>query len=233
MIKSVIVDSREPKWVQDLGFYGAKKLVMEMEFGDLWVTCDDGQTLVIERKEPNDFINTMTADRMLKQAYGLSKLRESGLWTYVMITGDLFCAPGGKTYVDGSIRNVNFASVWGCLLSIQELGVFVTFANNSQDLEQAVVRLSNRNRNEQMTIPPAKRKGAKYGQQAEFISGLPGIGLSFADAIVENAKTPAKALEMLTTKESIPNVKIGQKRRETIRKMLGLKDNETLKVVRK
>lgn len=233
MIRSVIVDSREPEWVQNLRFYGAKKIIMEMEYGDIWATCDDGQTLVIERKEPEDFIGSMMSNRLLKQAYGLSQLRKGGLWTYVMITGDLMSAPNGKTYVNGKIRDVKFSSIQGLLLSIQELGVFVVYANDSRDLEQAVVRLSNRNRDEEMMIPPAKRKGAQLGASADFLSGLPGIGTSFADAILRNTKTAANALEMLTGKEPIPNVQIGQKRRETIRKMLGLKDNETLKVVKR
>ena len=84
-----------------------------------------------------------------------------------------------------------------------------------------------------MVIPPAKRHGAQMGAQADFLSGLPGIGTSFADAIIKNTGTAAHALEMLTGKEPIPNVQIGHKRRESIRRMLGLKDNETLKVVRK
>ena len=232
MIKSVIIDSREPDWVQNLEFYGAKKTVMEMEFGDIWATCDDGQTLVIERKEPEDFIGSMVSNRMIKQAYGLSQLRNGGLWPYLMITGDLMSAPGGRTYVNGKLQNINFASIQGLLLSIQELGVFVTYANDSRDLEQAVIRLSNRDRTDLMTVPPAKRHGAQLGASADFISGLPGIGSSFADAIIKNAGTAANALEMLTNKISIPNVQIGQKRREKIRTVLGLKENETLKVVK-
>ena len=233
MIKSLIIDSREPKWVQNLGFYGAKKLIMEMEYGDIWVTCDDGNTLVIERKEPEDFVGSMVSNRLLNQARGLAELRNGGLWPYVMITGDILSGPSGKTYAGGKIRNVSYQSIQGLLLSIQELGVFVVYANDSRDLEQAVIRLSNRERGNIMTIPPAKRKGAKLGKGADFLSGLPGIGTAFADAIIRNTGTPARALEMLTNKEPIPNVQIGHKRREEIRTVLGLKENETLKVNRK
>ena len=233
MIKSVIIDSREPQWVQNLTFYGAKKIVMEMEYGDIWATCDDGNTLAIERKEPEDFVGSMVSNRLMKQAYGLSQLRNGGLWPYVMITGDLFCGPSGKTYVNGKLHNVSYQAIQGLLLSIQELGVYVVYANDSRDLEQAVIRLSNRNRDPTMTIPPAKRSGAQMGKGADFLSGLPGIGTSFADAILKNTGTPARALEMLTGREAIPNVQIGHKRRETIRAMLGLKENETLKVIKK
>lgn len=233
MISRLIIDSREPEWVQNLHFYGAKKVVMEMEFGDIWATCDDGQTLVIERKEPEDFVTSMTSGRLLKQAYGLSLLRAQGLWPYVMITGDLFAGPGGKTYVNGKIHNLSFAAIQGFLLSIQELGVFIVYANDSRDLEQAVIRLSNRERADMMTIAPPKRKGAQMGPAADFLSGLPGIGTSFADAIIRNTGTAATALEKLTNREPITNVQIGQKRRERIRTILGLKDNESIKVVRK
>lgn len=233
MIKQVIIDSREPAWVQNLEFYGAHKLIMEMEFGDIWATCEDGQTIVIERKEPEDFIGSMCSHRLLRQAYGLSQLREGGIWPYVMITGDLMSGPNGKTYANGKIRDVSFAAIQGLLLSIQELGVFIVYANDSRDLEQAVIRLSNRERTDLMTIAPAKRKGAQMGAAADFLSGLPGIGTNFADAIIRNTGTAARALEKLTGREPIPNVQIGHKRRETIKKVLGLKENEILKVVKK
>ena len=58
MIRSVIIDSREPPEVKSLSFYGARKSIIEMEYGDIWATCEDGQTLVIERKEPEDFVNS-------------------------------------------------------------------------------------------------------------------------------------------------------------------------------
>ena len=107
MIKSVIIDSREPKWVQRLPFCGAKKAVMEMEFGDIWLTCDDGQTLVIERKEPEDFIGSMITHRLIRQAAGLAQLRKGGLWPYVMITGEINPGPNGRSWVNGDLREIH------------------------------------------------------------------------------------------------------------------------------
>lgn len=230
MIRSVIVDSREPEWVRNLSWYGAKRTVMEMEFGDIWVTCDDGQTLVIERKEPEDFIGSMISNRLLRQANGLAQLRAGGLWPYLLIAGDLMSGPNGRTYVNGKLRDVSYNAVQGLLLSIQELGVFVFYASDSHDLEPAVMRLANRERGPLMTIPPAKRTGCQLGPAADFLSGLPGIGSSFADAILKNSGSAAHALELLTGRESIPNVQIGQKRRERIRTMLGLKGNQKLRI---
>lgn len=233
MITSIIIDSREPEWVKALYFYGAKKVILEMEFGDIWATCDDGQTLVIERKEPEDFIGSMTSNRLIRQINGLAQLRTGGIWPYLMIMGEILPGPNGKTYVNGKTRNVNYAAVQGELLSIQELGVYVYNALSSRDLEEAVLRLSNRSRTPLMTIPPVKRQGTTLSRPADFISGLPGIGASMADAIVLNTGTAARALEYLTTRREIPNVQIGARRRERIRACLGLKDNEILRVERK
>ena len=233
MIRSVIIDSREPPEVKALTFYGAKKSVIEMEYGDIWATCEDGLTLVIERKEPDDFVNSMISNRLIKQAYGLSKLREGGFWPYVMIMGEFIPGPNGRTYVNGSLRNINYAAIQGELLNIQELGVFVIHANDSRDLEEAVLRLSNRERKTQMTIPAAKRQGTTMSPPADFLTGLPGIGPGLADAIIMNTRTAAHALELMTNKGTIPNVQIGAKRRARIRTVLGLKENEELKVVKK
>ena len=232
MIRSVVIDSREPPEVKRLDFYGAKKAILEMEYGDIWATCEDGQTLVIERKEPEDFISSMCSNRMIKQAYGLSKLRNGGLWPYVMIMGEFIPGPNGRTYINGSLRNINYAAIQGELLNIQELGVFVVHANDSRDLEEAVLRLSNRQRNDSMTIPAAKRQGTTLSPAADFLSGLPGIGGGLAEAIMMNTKTAAHALELMTNRGVIPNVQIGAKRRAKIRTVLGLKDNEELKVIK-
>ncbi len=233
MIEKIIIDSREPAWVKALPFYGAQKAILSMEFGDIWATCEDGQTLVIERKEPEDLIGSMTSNRLIRQMYGLSQLRNGGVWPYLMIMGEILPGPNGKTFVAGKMRNINYAAVQGELLNIQELGVFVYTALSSRDLEEAVLRLSNRSREPLMTIPPAKRQGAALSRPADFISGLPGIGASMAEAIVMNTGTAAKALEYLTGRREIPNVQVGARRREKIRNCLGLKESEILKVERK
>lgn len=229
MIKSIIIDSREPKWVQQLSFCGARKAVMEMEFGDLWITCEDGQILVIERKEPEDFIGSMISNRLIRQAAGLAGLRKGGLWPYVMITGELNPGPNGRTWVNGTLHDIQYAAIQGLLLSIQELGVFTYFAKNSQDLEEACIRLSNRNRDDILKLPAVKRQGKRQNSGEELLSGLPGISTELAHLILSESKSAAKALEMLTTGEYLS--KVGSKKRIKIRECLGLKDNQALAIV--
>ena len=229
MIKSVIIDSREPHWVQKLSFCGARKAVMEMEFGDIWLTCNDGQTLVIERKEPEDFIGSMTSNRLIRQAAGLAGLRKGGLWPYVMITGELNPGPNGRTWVNGNLRDIQFAAVQGLLLSIQEMGVFTYFAKNSQDLEDACIRLSNRNRDDILKLPAVKRTGKRQTSGEEFLAGLPGLSTELSALTIREAGSAARALEMITNGEYLS--KVGSKKRVKIRECLGLKENQTLQIV--
>lgn len=230
MIKSIIIDSREPKWVQKLAFCGAKKAILEMEFGDLWITCDDGQTLVIERKEPEDFIGSMISNRLIRQAAGLAGLRKGGLWPYVMIMGELNPGPNGRTWVNGDLRDIQYTAIQGFLLSIQELGVFTVFAKNSKDLEDACIRLSNRDRSSIMKLPAVKRIGKKLDGSEEFLAGLPGISTELSALVMKEAGTAAHALEMMTTGEYLP--KVGTKKREQIRKVLGLSNEEIIQVTK-
>ena len=230
MIKSIIIDSREPKWVQKLSFCGAKKAILEMEFGDLWITCDDGQTLVVERKEPEDFIGSMISNRLIRQAAGLASLRKGGLWPYVMIMGELNPGPNGRTWVNGDLRDIQYTSIQGFLLSIQELGVFTTFAKNSKDLEDACIRLSNRDRTDIMKLPAVKRIGKRLNGSEEFLAGLPGISTELSALVMKEAGTAARALEMITNGEYLP--KVGTKKREQIRKCLGLGNEEIIQVTK-
>lgn len=230
MIRSIIIDSREPKWVQRLQFCGARKAILEMEFGDLWITCDDGQTLVIERKEPEDFIGSMISNRLIRQAAGLAKLREGGLWPYVMVMGDLNPGPNGRTWANGDLRDVQYSAIQGMLLSIQELGVFTIFAKNSLDLEDACIRLSNRDRSDIMKLPAVKRTGKRLNGSEEFLSGLPGISTELSAQVMKEAGTAAHALEMLTNGEYLQ--KVGTRKREQIRKCLGLGSEEALQITK-
>lgn len=230
MIKKIIIDSREPENIRKMNFAGAVKSVMLMEYGDFLVTCDDGQTLVIERKEPEDFIGSMESGRLLKQAFGLSKLRDAGLWPYVMITGEINPGPEGSCWVDGKLVHVRFEAVQGMLLNIQELGVFTVFAKSGRDTADAIMRLSNRKHESIMNVPGAKKKGTTTTSASDFLAGLPGVGTGHAETLLTHCGSAAKALEDLTTGAYIP--KFGKKRRDAIRDILGLKPAEVLQITR-
>ena len=127
MIRSVVIDSREPAWIRNLNWFGAAKTVTAMDAGDLLAVCDDGAGLLIERKTPTDFLGSLVSQRMLIQsALKLAPYREQGFWPYVMITGDFYISNRGNTsyYRAGRMveSQVSFDAVWGELVSIQVIG---------------------------------------------------------------------------------------------------------------
>lgn len=230
MIRSVVIDSREPEWIQSLEWFGAEKTISCMDAGDLLAVCEDGAGLLIERKTPTDFLGSLVSQRMLIQsALKLAPYRAMGFWPYVMITGDFYISNHGRTayYRGGQMveSQVNFDAVWGELLSIQELGVFITFAKSNRDYPDAVRRLSERNRGELKTVPAAKRQGQSLGIEAAILSSLPAIGETRAKRICEKY-TPIDFIMALSRDEKPAG--IGGKTRKRILSALGIGLNEEL-----
>lgn len=235
MIRSVVIDSREPEWIRGLEWFGAEKTVSCMDAGDLLAVCEDGAGLLIERKTPTDFLGSMVSQRMLIQsALKLAPYRELGFWPYVMITGDFYISNRGYAsyYRAGRMVEslVTFDSVWGELVSIQELGVFITFCKSNRDYADAVMRLSNRSRTELKNIPPAKRHGQQLGIEAVILSSLPGIGETRAKKICEEY-TPADFLVKLSRDEKPAG--ITGKTRKRILSAMGIGLNEELSLNQK
>lgn len=228
MITAVMVDQREPDWIKNLHFNGAPVTHGILDAGDFWVVTDDNKMLCIERKTPNDFLNTLKEERLFVQMAGLQELRKQGYWSYLMITGELTRGANGHVYTDRE-TGWSWNAIEGALLSVQEMGIFVTHCAGDTDLEAAIIRLADRSRDEKMILPPA-RIGKVLGIQAGFLCGLPGIGPEKVGPILSYCGTPAWAMVALTDATTqIPGVGKGIK--NNIRYTLGLKDNEQLGII--
>jgi ERCC4-type nuclease len=224
-IIAAMIDSREPDWVKKLTFGNVPVTVDVLDAGDIWAVTDDSKILVIERKTPNDFLNTLKEDRLFVQAAGLQELRKEGYWPYLMITGELQRGQNGHVFTDRE-TGWSWTAIEGALLTIQEMGIFITHCANDFDLEPAIIRLTERSRDEKMILPPA-RIGKVLGIQAGFLCGLPGIGPEKVSDILAYCGTPAWALAGLTDSTSqIPGIGPGIK--NNVRYTLGLKDNEEI-----
>jgi len=164
VIKSIIIDSREPESIHKLDFGNTPKMKMTLEAGDLWVACEDGCTLVVERKEPNDLLASIADNRLFNQA---AKMKQISQWSYVVVTGKIDDALA----ID---RNWTYAAIWGALLSVQELGVMVVFCDGDYDFAPCVERLAKRTRGD-MKIKPV-RNAYVFGGQEAVLASLPGIG---------------------------------------------------------
>lgn len=227
-IVAVMIDQREPKWIKDLKFGGVGVSHDILDAGDFWVVTDDNKILVIERKTPNDLLGTLKEDRLFIQMAGLQELRKQGYWPYLLITGDLSRGANGHVVTDRE-TGWSWNAIEGALLSIQEMGVFVTHCAGDTDLENAIFRLADRSREEKMILPPA-RIGKVLGIQAGFLCGLPGIGPEKVGQILAYCGTPAWAMVALTDATTqIPGV--GQGIKNNVRYTLGLKDSEQLGII--
>ena len=80
-----------------------------------------------------------------------------------------------------------------------------------------------------MRLPAVRRTGKSQNAAEEFLSGLPGISTELSALALKEAKTAARALEMLTTGEDLAG--IGTKKRNKIRDCLGLKEKEILRIM--
>ncbi len=236
MITAVMIDSREPSWVQVLKFEGVPTAVIALETGDVQVLCDDGCTLLIERKTPEDLLNSLRDDRLLPQMARMvqARLDEQAAgslttWPYLVITGALYRGPNGKTVTgDRGVTGWDFNAVQGALLTIQEMGVMVVYAGDDSDFEGCVIRLSKRSRGEVRVLPP--RPPHILGAGAAFLASLPGVGPEHALQLMTwSANIPAHALSGITDLE-ITGCPLGMAARKKIRNMLGLQEGQDLEL---
>lgn len=235
-LTAIMIDRREPPWIQKLRFGGADVAIAELEYGDLHAATDDGHLLIVERKTPDDLLNSLRDERLFPQMARLSQSRldqqlagqQPTIWPYLIITGSLNCSPEGKVITEQRVTAWSYAALQGALLSIQEMGVFVTFCGGDADFENCIVRLGNRLRDHvQYVLPP--RPALILGPGVALIASFPGIGAERALEILRWAgHKPAHALMGLTDLHIEAPVSIAIRRKA--RRILGLAENETLEV---
>lgn len=225
-ISALILDSREPQWVQDLTFGNLPKAVTFLEQGDVLATCDDGSMLLVERKTPSDFLNSLRDERVFLQ---LANMLLVTRWSYLMITGEFQRGPGGKVIVDRGETGWSWNAVQGSLLTAQEMGIYVTFCGGDSEYEGTVLRLGNRDHKSIKEIGPSKQPRILAINEC-IVASLPGIGIERLHTVLEYCGTAAWSLCALTDKTStIPGIQDGIKRR--IRSALGLQEEQQLGVV--
>ncbi len=229
-IRAAMIDTYEPEWVKKLPLDGAPKTITPLVAGDVWLVAEDNKILAIERKNPNDFLNTLAENRLFFQGWKMQELRDQGYWTYLVITGELSCSPDGKVVTD-RLTNWNWHAVQGALLSMQELGVYVIFCNGDLDFGACLLRLAERDRNDEMRVQAA-RKANLMDPQGTVLCSLPGIGPEKVDQILKYAGSAGQAIAELTNERSklkIPGIGAGMK--NNVRWALGLGADELLVVL--
>lgn len=223
-IKAVLIDEREPDWVQNLTFDKATVTVTLLPHSDIQIVTDEGQLLLFERKTPSDFLNSLREERVIPQ---IARMSEAVLgrdaWAYLVITGAYDVSPSGNVMFGGrGITGWKWSALWGALLTIQEMGVFVVFAVDDDDFQPCIKRIVNRDRSPEMLITPPRLPVTLSKGQA-MLATLPGIGTKRLMEVLDWAGgVPAHALVGLVDLEIDSPIGIGF--RKSIRRELGLKD---------
>lgn len=226
MITGIMIDSREPTWVQNLTFGGIPTVVTCLPHGDLAAATADGQMILVERKTPDDFLNSLRDGRLFPQ---LAEMQDQTPWSYLVITGEFLRSKNGNVISDRGETGWNWHAVQGALLTIQETGVFVTYAGGDADYEACILRLGNRDRSPDLLLEPPKFPKILSAQEA-IVASLPGIGTERLKAVMDYCGTPAWALVALTDPTSeIPGVPRSVKTK--IRAALRLADDTQLAVI--
>lgn len=240
-ITAVVIDSREPEWVQNLKFGGVPTTVAALDFGDLHVLCDDDTTLIIERKTADDFLNSLKSDRLMMQSAKCATARleaqlafntMDSVWPYLVISGAFYPGSTGKVITQRGVTGWNWNSVMGALLSIQEMGTAVVFTADNDSYEKTVMLLAARKRKPETQILPPKPPNI-LGPAHQIIASLPGIGVERLKTVMDYAGGQAGwALVGLTDPDQeYKGIPLSVNRR--IRAAMRLKDDERLVITTK
>jgi ERCC4-type nuclease len=190
MITGIIVDQREPDWVMN-AFPGYPIASAMLDYGDLWIACDDNNMLQIERKTPDDLLGSIRDQRIFDQVRRLTEPRLTQLlkneqptnWPYLVVTGQLLLGANGTVYT-GRETGWQWNSVWGALTTIQEMGCFIHFAPSDTEYSKTIIMLANRSRAETIDILPA-RMPVQLDAKSNLLCTLPGIGIETAKKIMD------------------------------------------------
>lgn len=225
-ITALMIDSREPEWIQKLAFDGLPTVVTMLPTGDVMAATSTGEMILVERKTPDDFLGSLRDERLLPQ---LANMLDKTRWAYLVITGELQRGQIGNVVTDRGNTGWNWAAVQGALLTIQEMGVFVTFAGGDSDFEQCVLRLGARERKEDLLLTPARFPRILSAQEA-MVAALPGIGVERMQILLDACASPGWALCALTDPTThITGIPMNVKTK--VRAAWGLKEDEQLGII--
>jgi len=229
MLSAVMIDQREPKWLQDLSFGNTPTSVTLLETGDVLATTDDGCLLAIERKTADDLLGSLKDGRLYEQ---LARLHQLTPYAYLIVCGAIWRGTDGHAVTERGLTGWNYQAVQAALLTCQELGVFVIHSSDDK-FETTVIGLGQRDRGDTIQQRPAKRFALLDPGEA-VLAALPGIGLERVAALLAYANTPAYALAYLTDldlkkREHVPG--IGGTTKANVRRALGVPDGWELAMI--
>ena len=226
MIRSVVIDRREPEWCRELRLAGTEPVIQELPAGDAWVITDDA-VLVVERKSLSDLCASIADGRLLNQVV---EMQRAGQWCYVVVIG-IPVIVSGRVVIAGRPTQWSWTSVQGALLTVQELGVSVVWCENDAGYGAALEWLARRDRSS--VLVKARREAVMESPAEALLSAIPGIGSGRAEALLKHCGTAAWSLDYLTGEGGGEVPGVGKSTKQAARAALGLSDDLRLAVIMK
>lgn len=223
---TVLVDSREPKNMQNFQIGNLKAITQTLPTGDAWLACDDAN-LIVERKTPGDLLASIADGRLFEQCNAMAV---ASPWSYLVITGTMACQ-NGCVIEGGQLTKWTWRSLQGALLTIQELGIEIVYCDGDQDYPSTLEWLANRKR-DPIKIKSARRSSVMQSPAEILLCALPGISERRAADLMKYCGTTAWAINYLTHDDNpnrVPGVGPGTRKRA--RQVFGLADNEYLGIL--
>lgn len=228
-LNAILLDSREPPWVQALTFGDVPARVDTLTAGDAWLLVEDA-VIVVERKTFGDLLGSIQDGRLFDQA---ARMVELSPWCYLVVQGwgELDCE--GKDFLSyvgkGGASQFNIHRIEGALATVQQMGVVVIRIGPLQvNYHDALLWLASRKRGDvKITV---KREAVMQSPGERILCALPSISEVRAQALLDHCGTAAWALTFLTGDGGGKIPGIGPATKAAARQALGLDDDQILAV---
>lgn len=219
-LTAILLDSREPPWVQELTFGDVPAKVETLTAGDAWLLVEDA-VIVVERKTFSDLLGSIQDGSLFNQ---VARMVELSPWRYLVVQGWASNRSGVFPTVFGGGWTVH--RVEGALATVQQMGVVVVrIGALHQDYHDALLWLSRRKRGD-VEITAPRRKVVMQSPGERVLCALPGISEVRAQALLDHCGTAAWALTYLTDEGGGKAPGIGPTTKASARRALGLRDDE-------
>jgi ERCC4-type nuclease len=227
-ITAAFLDSREPQNMQGLKFGGVPVAITTLECGDAWIATDDGNLLCIERKTPSDLLGSIKDGRLFLQC---AAMRAKTPWAYLVISGAMQHTLDGHCITDNRTTGWRWDDVQMALLSCQEYGVNIVVCQSDSHYEEAIIRLSRRDRKAVKAIEPRTQARVLSAQEI-VLTSLPGIGVDRAGMLLGDCGSAAYSIAWLTNLDTITEIAgIGNGTKHNVKNALGLKADDWIEIM--
>lgn len=214
MVKKVpiiIADVREPEIIRQLNKENAEVQQKQLQVGDFILSKDVG----VERKRVQDFLQSITDQRLFKQLANLSSTFKSPL---LIIEGN-----PELLFMERDIHKNTIRGVLSCIALDYKIPIIWT--QNSMETTKQLYWIANREQvieKKGIQVRVTKKPTSLKEQQEFLVSGLPGINSKRSKKLLEHFKTPDKIFTA-EDKDLLELNGFGKKMIENMRKVMKTK----------